>query len=194
MNWLQSFKIILASASPRRAELMKMAGFNFEVKTIEVDESYPAELAPEEVAEFLAIKKANGQRSLLKESDQLILTADSVVIKDNIVLGKPKSFEEAKNMIQFLAGDKHKVISGVCLLSKTKQVSFSVSSVVFMTNISEQELDYYIENYKPYDKAGSYGIQEWIGLTHIQKIDGSYSNIMGLPMHEVYTHLKAFHA
>ena len=192
MQEFEKLSIVLASASPRRAQLLEIAGFKFKIRTREVDESYPSDLSPGEVAAFLAVKKANAQKDLMENADEIILAADSVVVLGNTILGKPQSREEAFTMIKALSGKSHEVITGVCLYSNDKQEVFSNISKVYMDTLTEAEIAYYIDNYKPYDKAGSYGIQEWIGLTRIIGIEGSYSNIMGLPMHAIYEKLQLF--
>ncbi len=190
MNILK-YKIILGSKSPRRKELLEQAGFNVEIFIKDVEETYPIALDVEQVAEYLAIKKASECEEAIKDNS-ILITADSVVILDNIIYGKPKDEAEAKQILSRLSGNTHKVITGVCLKSNAKQLSFSSLSLVTMDTLSEDEINYYITNYKPYDKAGAYGIQEWIGLCKITKIEGSYVNIMGLPIDLVYKHLQEF--
>lgn len=192
MNWSNKYNIILASGSPRRAELLTLAGFKFTVRTLDIDESYPSSMPVVEVAEFLAVKKAEAQRGLIQSSNEVVIAADSVVIYQEELLGKPANRAEALRMISLLAGTRHSVITGVCLLSLGKKHQFSVCSEVFMDEMEMADIEYYIDTYLPYDKAGSYGIQEWIGLTHIEKIEGSYTNIMGLPMQALYRALKNY--
>ena len=192
MHWFEKYAIILASASPRRAELLQMAGFNFTVQTREVDESFPPDIPVEDVAQVLARRKALAQQDWLKEPNELLIAADSVVLLDQQILGKPADAIAARSMLNALSDRKHQVITGVFLLSLNKQLGFSVCSEVFMEKLTPEEIDYYITHYQPYDKAGSYGIQEWIGLTRISRIEGSYSNIMGLPMYELFEALKQF--
>lgn len=184
-------KIILASQSPRRSQLLEEAGFKFEVKTVPVIESYPVDLPIEDVAAYLARKKANESISLLKKN-QILLAADSIVILGDKIYGKPDDAEDAKRILSALSGNVHKVITGVCLKDKEKEVSFSGVSKVFMSKLSEDEIDYYIKTFKPFDKAGAYGIQEWIGLCKIRRIEGTYANIMGLPVNLVYRELMNF--
>jgi septum formation protein len=188
---LHKHKIILASKSPRRKELLEKAGFNVEIFLKEVEENYPDEMDTDKVAVFLAIKKANECSEAIK-GDEILLTADSVVILDRIIYGKPKDKNEALSILKNLSGRSHKVITGVCLKSSNKTISFSSTSIVTMDALTEEEINYYIEKYQPYDKAGAYGVQEWIGLCKISKIEGSYANIMGLPVDLVYKHLKEF--
>lgn len=185
-------KIILASKSPRRRHLLKQAGFQFEVRTREVEETFPPELPVEEVAAYLAMKKAEAVRDFLTGGDEIILTADSVVILNGKFYGKATDLADAAQMLRELSGNVHQVITGVCLLSAQKEVVFSGVSRVHFAELSEEEIQYYVHNYEVLDKAGSYAIQEWIGLCLIEKIEGSYSNIMGLPMELVYQHLKEF--
>ena len=185
MNWLPNYKIILASKSPRRKQLLESIGIEFEVKTIEVDEVFPAHLNKEKIPVYLAELKAKPFQPNLKEND-LVITADTIVWYKNRVLGKPENEKEAKQMLQLLSGKKHQVISGVCLTSKNKQVSFSSTSNVWFKVLANHEIDYYIEKYKPYDKAGAYGIQEWIGAIGITHIEGSFYNVMGLPIQKLY--------
>jgi septum formation protein len=184
-------KIILASKSPRRSQLLSQAGFQFEIKTKEVEEDFPETMPVEEVAEFLAIKKATASKDVVKE-DEVLLAADSVVILNDTIYGKPKDRADAQNILKALSGQQHQVITGVCLLSQNKQVSFSGVSKVHFKELSAEEIDFYIDKYQPYDKAGAYAIQEWIGLCKIHKIEGTYANIMGLPVDLVYKHLAEF--
>ena len=192
MQWIKNRNIILASGSPRRAELLTQAGFQFKVRTSEVSEDFPADMEHAQVAEYLAIKKANAQLSLIWDKNEVVITADSVVILGDKLLEKPHDKNEAKEMLSTLSGNQHHVITGVCLLSLEKKQSFSVRSDVYMEVLSAEEMDYYISNYIPFDKAGSYGIQEWIGLTRISRIEGSYTNIMGLPVQALYEAIKQF--
>ena len=184
-------KIILASQSPRRSWLLKEMGFDFEIKTKDVDESFPSELEVEKVAEYIAKKKAAAFKEQIK-SDNIIITADTVVIHNGNILGKPKSFAEAKEMIQLLSENVHTVVTGVCLNSQDKSISFSDVSEVHIAEINEDEMDYYINNFSPLDKAGAYGLQEWFGHNKVTKIVGSYTNIMGLPTAKLYHELIKF--
>ena len=189
-NMIQK-KIILASQSPRRKYLLEDMGFEFEVLVKDVDESFPSDIPIEQVAEYIANKKAAAFEEELT-SENLIITADTVVIHENKILGKPKSFAEARTMIKGLSNGQHQVISGVCLSTHEKKISFSDLSEVFISEINETEMNYYIENYSPLDKAGAYGIQEWFGHAKVSKIVGSYTNIMGLPTAKLYEHLVNF--
>jgi len=187
---LSSFpKIILASKSPRRSQLLEQAGFTFEIKTTEVAEDYPDDMPPQEVPVFLAAKKANASRHFI-QNDEVILAADSIVIQDDLIYEKPKDHADAVRILKTLSGKIHQVITGVCLLSNEKEKSFSGLSQVHLDVLTNEEIEYYIQQYQPFDKAGSYGVQEWIGLCKIKKIEGTYANIMGLPVDLVYAALK----
>ncbi len=189
---ITNYKVLLASNSPRRKELLQGIDIDFEIKVLpDIDESYPATLPVEEVAEFIAEKKASSYTNNLKE-DELLITADSVVILDGAIFGKPNNKEEANAMLTALSGKAHRVISGVCLATLEKQVSFSVTSEVLFSELSNEEIEYYINRYSPFDKAGSYGIQEWIGYIGVEHLSGSYFNIMGLPIQRLYRELKSF--
>ena len=184
-------KIILASKSPRRSQLLREAGFEFEIRTREIEESYPPTLPAKEVAKFLAEKKALGVQDFITD-DEIILTSDTVVILGNEIFGKPKDFADAQNILRKLSGTIHEVITGVCLFSINKKRVFEGVSKVHFEKLSDTEIGYYINKFQPYDKAGAYAIQEWIGLCKVKKIEGTYSNIMGLPVDLVYKELKQF--
>lgn len=192
MQKLKDKKIILASKSPRRSQLLTEAGFDFEIKVKEVEENYPADLKAEEVAPFLARKKARASTDFITQENEILLAADSIVVLNNTIYGKPKDYDDAFSIIRTLSGSMHKVITGVCLVSKTKERVFSGISNVYMNELSDEEIEYYIKTYEPYDKAGAYAIQEWIGLCKIAKIEGTYSNIMGLPVDLVFDELMKF--
>jgi septum formation protein len=185
------YKIILASASPRRSQLLSEAGFDFEVKVSNVAEDFPPTIRINEIAPFLAAKKADASRHFITDKE-IILAADSVVIANNKIFGKPTDYADACEILRTLSGSKHRVVTGVCLLSSAKKVVFAGVSHVWFDTISEAEIDFYVQKYKPYDKAGAYAIQEWIGLCKISRIDGTYSNIMGLPVDLVYKELWKF--
>lgn len=186
------YKILLASNSPRREELLRGIDIDFEIKVLpNIDESYPLDLPVEEVAEFVAQMKAKSYISILKE-DELLITADTVVVLDGTIYGKPINKKDAAEMLRSLSGRTHRVISGVCLTSITKQTSFSVASDVEFEQLTVEEIEYYIERYSPFDKAGSYGVQEWIGFIGVKHINGSYFNIMGLPIQRLYRELISF--
>ena len=197
------YKIILASNSPRRRELLAGLDVNFEVKVLNgIDESYPDDLDDYQVAELIAQKKAEAYRSLLNEEESsaeenLILTADTVVIAPaaneqndqegkGIILGKPKTADDAVRMLRMLSGKTHHVVTGVCLTTKEEQRHFSVTTEVSFKELTDWEINYYISHYKPFDKAGAYGIQEWIGYIGCTGLNGSYFNVMGLPVQRIY--------
>ncbi len=181
----------MASKSPRRSQLLKEAGLDFVVKTKDTEESYPADLEVDKVAEYIAKKKAYAAREFI-EDDTILLAADCIVTLGNKIYGKPKDAEDAFRILSELSGKTHKVITGVCLLSNTKEKVFSSVSKVEFELLKEEEIRYYIDKFQPFDKAGAYAIQEWIGLCKIKKIEGLYSNIMGLPMAKVYKELEDF--
>ncbi|SMD32091.1 septum formation protein [Reichenbachiella faecimaris] len=181
--------MIVASNSARRQQLMKDAGFQFEVHVLDVDESLAESIANQAIAEFLAEKKNKAYRAIYK--NEVILTSDTVVIANDQILGKPKDEKEAFQMIASMSGKSHEVVSGVCISSADHKVSFSDVTYVQFEDLSPEEISYYIKNYQPYDKAGSYGIQEWLGMVGIQSIQGSFYNVMGLPIHKVYQVLRS---
>ncbi len=184
-------KIILGSKSPRRKELLEGLGYSFEIRTKDTDESYPLTIPYLEVAKFIALQKANALISDLK-SNEIVLCADTVVIVDDQILGKPKTKSDAIQMLSQLSGKTHFVNTGVVIASNSKTVKFDVTTKVSFKSLSPKEIDYYIENYKPYDKAGSYGIQEWIGYIGVTSLEGSYFNVVGLPTFEVNQALLEF--
>ena len=179
--------LIVASSSPRRQYLMKEAGFIFTVEKPDIDESFPHDLPPEQVARYVAEKKAEFFRLTIK--DEIVLTADTVVLLKNSILNKPANRAEAIMMLSSLSGNTHMVITGVCILSKEKEISFDDVTEVTFQSLSKEEIEFYVDSYKPYDKAGAYGAQDWIGMVAIKRIVGSYFNVMGLPIHKVYQHL-----
>lgn len=191
MKWLPEYNYILASKSPRRQELLHSLGINFQVVTKDVDESFPDCLSMEEIPVFLAELKAKHFLSDLKESD-LLITADTIVWFKGEVLGKPENRQAAIETLQKLSGHEHQVISGVCLTSLQKQKSFYSISNVSFKQLSLDEIEYYVSEYKPFDKAGAYGIQEWIGYIGITHIEGSFFNVMGLPIQQLYTEIQNF--
>lgn len=191
MKWFPDYNIILASKSPRRQQLLQSVGVDFTVQTIEVDEVYPEELLKEEVPVYLAELKSKPFLDNLAEND-LVITADTVVCLGNRILGKPKNREEAIKMLQSLSNREHQVITGVCLSSKQKKHSFYSLTNVRFKQLSSDEIDYYVLEYKPYDKAGAYGIQEWIGTIGITHIEGSFYNVMGLPIQKLYEEIQKF--
>lgn len=188
---LSKFHLILASKSPRRQQLLKDIGIDFEIRLKEVDEVYPPTLKGKEVALFLSKLKAEAFKNDLQTND-VLLTSDTIVCLGEKILGKPKDKQHAIEMLGKLSGKKHEVITAVTLTSISKQHSFAVATAVYFKPLTLAEINYYLENYQPYDKAGSYGIQEWIGYIGIEKIEGSYFNVMGLPVKEVYEELIKF--
>lgn len=212
---MKNFRIILASNSPRRKELLAGLDIPFEVKVIQgIDESFPESLPAYDTAQYIAVKKAQAYRPLLDSSinhqqpsdgnpELLILTADTVVIAPSseeqndqegkgIILGKPKGAADASRMLEMLSGKTHHVVTGVCITSLEKQRQFSVVTEVTFKKLSKEEIDYYVGHYKPFDKAGAYGIQEWIGYIGCTSLKGSYFNVMGLPVQRIYEELKKF--
>ena len=182
--------LILSSNSPRRKELLAGLDIPFEVRVIEdIDESYPDNLPAGEIAEYIAQKKAAAYKV---GNDEVLITADTIVVLDDQILGKPADAEEAKQMLRSLSGKTHHVITGVCLKSRDQQHHFSVISEVTFKTLADEEISYYVENYKPFDKAGAYGIQEWIGYIGVTGLSGSYFNVMGLPVQRIYEELKKF--
>ncbi len=182
-------KIILASNSPRRKELLNQLGLDFEVRVMKgIDESYPDNLPSKDVAEFIASKKSS---AYLIASDELLITADTIVVVGQDILGKPHDREDACRMLREISGKTHHVITGVCIRTAAKQSRFSVSTDVRFKNLSDGEIDFYVDHFKPYDKAGAYGIQEWIGLVGVESISGSFYNVMGLPVQRIYEELTA---
>jgi len=188
---LQKYEIILASQSPRRQQLLSDLGLEFKVKSMNVAEEFPEHLGMTEVPVYLAELKASAFLPQLK-SNQLVITADTIVWLEGKVLNKPTDYEDAYQMLSDLSGKKHQVITGVCLLTAEKRTSFYVSTDVWFKKLEEKEIHYYLDHYRPYDKAGAYGIQEWIGYIGIHRIEGSFFNVMGLPIQTLYEHLKTF--
>ena len=187
-----NYKIILASGSPRRKELLAGLGYEFEVRLLPgIDESYPDGLTGEEIAKHIARGKAAPYRDTMAD-DELIITADTIVYLEGQVLGKPKDEHEACTMLRNLSGKTHQVITGVTLLTKAKEVTFASVSQVTFANLTDKEITHYISHYHPTDKAGAYGIQEWIGYVGVTRIEGSYFNVMGLPVQRLYSELKSF--
>jgi len=184
-------RLILASQSPRRKELLGGLNLSFEVKVREVDESFPETMAAHEVPVYLAELKASAFIADI-QPDDIIITADTVVIINGEVLGKPNDYPHAFEMLKKLSGHRHTVITGVCITSPAKQHSFSAVTDVYFKHLADSEIDYYLQHYRPYDKAGSYGVQEWIGYVAIERIEGSYFNVMGLPIQRLYEELLKF--
>lgn len=189
---ISKYKIILASNSPRRKELLGGLGLSFEVRTMKgIDESYPADLKGEDIPIYISGKKADAYRDVMAE-DEMIITADTIVYDNSQVLGKPKDREDAISMLRQLSGHAHDVITGVSIVTKVKTIQFASTSKVYFASLTDEEIEYYVDSYKPFDKAGSYGIQEWIGFVGVTRIEGSYFNVMGLPIQRLYTELKQF--
>ena len=192
MKNLLPHKIILASNSPRRKELLAGLDVQFEVRVLQgIDESYPETLPTAEIAEYIAQKKAAAYRETIA-ADELVITADTIVVLGDEVLGKPKDAADARRMLHELSGRTHQVITGVVLTTKERQEHFSVVSDVTFKTLEDSEIDYYVETYKPMDKAGAYGIQEWIGYVGVTRLEGSYFNVMGLPVQRIYEALRRF--
>ena len=187
-----TYKIILASNSPRRKELLAGIDVPFEVRVMDgIDESYPDTLPIQDIAEYIAKKKATAYRETMA-GDELVITADTIVVLGSKVMGKPHDANEASSMLRQLSGQTHQVITGVTLTTKERQMSFSVETAVTFKNLSDEEIDYYVTHYRPFDKAGAYGIQEWIGHIGVTGMSGSYFNVMGLPVQRIYEALKTF--
>jgi septum formation protein len=186
------YKLILGSASPRRQELLKSLGFDFLNKPIKADESiWPKELKAQEIPIFLAELKADAYENVLKENE-LLITADTVVWGEGKVFNKPENFAAGKKMLEELSGKMHEVFTAVCLKSANKQTTFYDVSKVYFKKLKPDEIEYYLTNFSPYDKAGGYGVQDWIGYIGIDKIEGSFYNVMGLPVKELYEELVKF--
>ena len=186
---LEKYKVILASGSPRRRELMAGLGVNYEVRILpDVDESYPDTLQGEEIPLYIAKEKADAYIPMM-QPDELIITADTIVWLDGKVLGKPGDREDALQMLRTMSGRTHKVFTGVCITTTDWQRSFTAQTEVRFATLSEDEIIYYVDNFKPMDKAGAYGVQEWIGFIGVENISGSYYNIMGLPVQKLYREL-----
>lgn len=188
----RDYHIILASNSPRRKELLAGIDVKFDVRVIrDIDESYPASLPTKDIAEYISRKKATVYRQQMA-SDELIITADTIVVLDSEVMGKPHDEADASRMLHELSGRTHQVITGVTLTTIDRQRSFSVETDVTFKSLTDEEINYYIQHYKPYDKAGAYGIQEWIGHIGVTALKGSYFNVMGLPVQRIYEALRQF--
>ena len=187
---LEKYKVILASGSPRRRELMAGLGVNYEVRILpDVDESYPDTLQGEEIPLYIAKEKADAYIPMM-QPDELIITADTIVWLDGKVLGKPRDREDALQMLRTMSGRTHEVFTGVCITTTDWQRSFTAQTEVRFATLSEEEIAYYVDNFQPMDKAGAYGVQEWIGFIGVENISGSYYNIMGLPVQRIYNELK----
>lgn len=187
----QPDKLILASGSPRRKQILTEAGIIFSTKIKPTEEVFPENMSATQIPEYLANRKAEAFQDEIS-NEEVILTADTIVVLENKILGKPSSYEEAHSMLKMLSGQSHEVITGVCLYSKHKKLTFSNITKVFFKEITDEQIDYYIKNYQPFDKAGAYGIQDWLGLVAVNSIQGSYYNVVGLPIHLVLEKLATF--
>lgn len=189
---LNKYEIVLASNSPRRKELLQRMGVNFKVRTLfGIDESYPDSLRGEDIVCYISRNKAKAYQSSMAPNE-LLITADTIVYVDGEVMGKPKNAEQAKEMLRKLSGKTHQVITGVTIVTAKRTENFGVTSQVKFTNITDEEINFYVDNYLPFDKAGAYGIQEWIGIVAVEEIKGSYFNVVGLPVQRLYQKLKTF--
>jgi septum formation protein len=187
LEHLEKYNIILGSASPRRKELLKGLDIPFQVVPIDVEETYPDQLVGVDIPMYLAQKKANAYPL---QDNTLLITADTIVWHEFTVYGKPKDKNDARRMLKTLSGKMHQVITGVCIKTKQRKRVFHVISDVYFAAFTDEEIEYYLEHYSPYDKAGAYGIQEWIGYVGVERIEGSYFNVMGLPVQRLYNELK----
>lgn len=185
---INKMKILLASKSPRRKELLESLGYTFDVISIDCDESFPSDLPVDEIAGYLSEKKSNAFRIL--QDDEVLITADTIVALENEILGKPKDADDAKEMLRKLSGKTHQVYTGITIKTSENQITETDVADVSFSELSDSEIEYYIKNFKPFDKAGSYGIQEWLGMSKITEIKGSFYTIMGLPTHLIYEILK----
>ncbi len=190
MKMIENTKLTLASGSPRRRELMAAMGLEFRVVSVDADESFPVSMAAGDVPLFLARKKSD---AYTLTDDETVITSDTVVILDGEILGKPANRSEAITMLSRLSGRMHTVITGVCIRSQSRTEAFASTTTVTFRPLTHDEIIYYVDNFKPFDKAGAYGIQEWIGHVGITKIDGSYNNVVGLPTEELFVHLRDFY-
>lgn len=189
---LNKYEIVLASNSPRRKELLQRMGVNFKVRTLfGIDESYPDSLRGEDIVCYISRNKAKAYQSSMAPNE-LLITADTIVYVDGEIMGKPKNAEQAKEMLHKLSGKTHQVITGVTIVTAKRTENFGVTSQVKFTNITDEEINFYVDNYLPFDKAGAYGIQEWIGIVAVEEIKGSYFNVVGLPVQRLYQKLKTF--
>ncbi len=190
---LQKYNIILASNSPRRRELLVRMGLDFKVRPlVGIDETFPKTLKGEEIVKHIAREKAEAYLSVMESPNELIIAADTLVFLEDEILGKPRDYQEAKVMLEKLSGRTHQVMTGVCVITKEKKEVFAETTHVRFSLLDETEIDYYIKQYLPFDKAGGYGIQEWIGYVGVEQFNGSYFNVMGLPTQSLYKVLKKF--
>jgi septum formation protein len=190
---LKNYKILLASGSPRRQQFFRDLGLDFEIRIKEVEEIYPPNLTEEDITDYLAVLKSDAFYNELG-GNEILITSDTIVWFQNKALGKPKNYDDAFQILQSLSGQTHKVITSVCFRTVNKIETISETTQVTFNILSDEAIRYYLENYKPYDKAGAYGIQEWIGLIGVSKINGSYANVMGMPVDKVYDYLIRFNS
>jgi septum formation protein len=188
---LKNYNIILASSSPRRQQFLKNLGLKFTVQTIDIEEVYPKYLHGNEITSFLAELKANAFEDEMNEAD-ILITADTIVRFSGKILGKPKDATDAKNMLKELSGQHHEVITSICIKTTKTSKIINDTTVVYFEKLSDEEIDFYIDKFKPFDKAGSYGIQEWIGFVGVRKIEGNYTTVMGFPVHKFYKEMMKF--
>ncbi len=189
---LKKYQIVLASNSPRRKELLQRMGVDFKVRTLYgIDESFPDSLRGEDIVRYISRSKANAYRTSMAPNE-LLITADTIVYVEGEVLGKPKDADQARAMLHLLSGKSHQVITGVTIVTADRTENFGVTSLVKFATLTDEEIDYYVDNFLPFDKAGAYGIQEWIGVVAVEEIKGSYFNVVGLPVQRLYQKLKTF--
>ena len=188
---LKNYNIILASSSPRRQQFLRDLGLQFTVQIIDVEEVYPKYLHGNEITSFLAELKANAFEYEMNEKD-ILITADTIVRFSGKILGKPKDATDAKNMLKELSGQHHEVITSICIKTTKTSKIINDTTIVYFEKLSDEEIDYYIDSFKPFDKAGSYGIQEWIGFIGVKKIEGNYTTVMGFPVHKFYKEMMKF--
>lgn len=191
LNNFKKYNFILGSNSPRRSEILKEMGLDFKIIASNIDETIPKGMKNKNVPIYLAKEKANFLFKELNENE-ILITADTIVLMNDEIITKPSNKKDAKDILQKISNNKHEVITGICITSNSNQHSFSSKTEVFFNKISNSEIEYYLEKFKPYDKAGSYGIQEWLGLISVRKIIGSYTNVVGLPSSELYQELNKF--
>ena len=188
---LKNYNIILASSSPRRQQFLRDLGLQFTVQTIDIEEVYPKYLHGNEITSFLAELKANAFEDEMNEKD-ILITADTIVRFSGKILGKPKDAIDAKNMLKELSGQHHEVITSICIKTTKTSKIINDTTIVYFEKLSDEDIDYYIDSFKPFDKAGSYGIQEWIGFIGVKKIEGNYTTVMGFPVHKFYKEMMKF--
>jgi septum formation protein len=191
IDYQGNYRIILASRSPRRQQMLQELGLEFDIVIREYPETYPEGLDGKSIAEFISHQKADSFKETMADNE-IVITADTIVWCNNKVLGKPRDYSDAVYMLREISGNTHEVITGVTLLSRVKEKTFSVSSKVTFDHLTSQEISFYINKYQPFDKAGAYGIQEWIGLVACSRIEGSYFNVVGLPVRTLYRELQNF--